>query len=598
MPERPNILLILNDDMGFSDLGCYGGEVQTPSLDRLAHHGLRFTQFYNTARCCPSRASLLTGLHPHQTGIGILVDDDGPAGYPGNLNKQCVTIAEVLSQADYATYMSGKWHVAHDYVNVNDTWPCQRGFQRFYGTVVGAGSYYDPNTLTRDNENIEHEAKEDPDFFYTDAISDNAVTFVDDHAETAGDPSTGSGSVQPFFMYVAYTAPHWPLHALPEDVAKYAGRFDAGWDRLREERLKRMIAMGIIDPSWELSERDERVGAWDDVENAAWQRRRMEVYAAQIDRMDQGIGRIVRALEDNGQLDNTLILFLADNGACEEVLSSEARWLRSGRIMRDVTRDGRTVRLGNNPNVMPGGEDTYQSYGIGWANLSDTPFRKYKHWTHEGGIATPLIAHWPRGIASGGQIRHHPGQLTDIMATVLDITGAEYPDTFDGNRILPCEGTSLVPTFDGRPNRRGLMYWEHEGNAAVRDGDWKLVRDFPGPWELYDLSADRTETRDMAAGHPDKVDALAEAYLQWARRCGVVPREKLIEMWDRRRRGDSTSALVWLLAAVLPGLFGSGAALDAAIAPAQTAAVATALDLARQVLLAVGRRVTGVSARR
>ena len=517
--RAPNIILILADDMGFSDLGCYGGEVRTPNLDSLARKGLRFTQFYNTARCSPSRASLLTGLHPHQTGIGILVGDDGPEGYRGNLNKQCVTIAEVLARAGYATYMSGKWHVAHDFLNVNDTWPCQRGFQRFYGTVVGGGSYFDPNTLTRDNENIEHEARDER-FFYTDAISDNAAAFLDDHA--------AADAERPFFLYVAYTAPHWPLHALPEDIARYKGRFDAGWDQLRIERLRRMVAMGIIDAAWELSERDSRVPAWDDAPDKQWQTRRMEVYAAQIDRMDAGIGRIVRALERNGQLDNTLIMFLSDNGACAELLGSQDQWLRRGHILREVTRDGREVRVGNDPGVMPGGEDTYQSYGIGWANLSDTPFRKYKHWTHEGGIATPLIVHWPRKITSGGQLRYQPGQLPDIMATVLQVTGAEYPETFNGNDILPCEGTSLVPIFENRSNRKGLMYWEHEGNAAVRDGKWKLVRDYPGPWELYDLSADRTEMHDLAAAEAARVEARAEAYRQWADRCGVVPREKII----------------------------------------------------------------------
>ena len=583
MSDRPNVLLILNDDMGFSDIGCYGGEVRTPNLDSLARKGLRFTQFYNTARCSPSRASLLTGLHPHQTGIGILVDDSGPEGYPGNLNKCCVTMAEVLGRHGYATYMSGKWHVAHDFLNVNDTWPCQRGFDRFYGTVVGAGSYYDPNTLTRDNENIEHEAEEDPDFFYTDAISDNAVMFLDDHAEADAD------SEKPFFMYVAYTAPHWPLHALPADIAKYKGRFDAGWDQLRAERLGRMVAMGIIDPSWELSQRDERVQPWHDVENKDWETRRMEVYAAQIDRMDQGIGRIVRALEANGQLDNTLVIFLADNGACEEVLNSDAQWLRKGHIMREVTRDGRPVRVGNGRDVPAGGEDTYQSCGIGWANLSDTPFRKYKHWTHEGGIATPLIVHWPRGISSGGQLRRQPGQLPDVMATVLDITGAEYPEEFNGNTILPCEGTSLLPIFDNRPNGRGLMYWEHEGNAAVREGDWKLVRDFPGPWELYDLRADRTEMHDLSAEHPEKVEALAEAYFQWAERCGVIPREKLIESWKRRDKGGAATALLWLLAGVLPGMFKGSMSLEVALGAEQTTALAGMLGLFGKCIAAAAR---------
>ena len=538
----PNVIVILNDDMGFSDLGCYGGEVRTPNLDGLAAGGLRFTQFYNTPRCSPSRASLLTGLHPHQCGIGILVEDLRPEGYAGNLNKQCVTMAEVLRPAGYATYMSGKWHVAGDYLNVNDTWPCQRGFEKFYGTIIGAGSYWDPNTLTRQNENIEHEARA-KDFFYTDAISDHAAAFVRDHAQTRGN--------DPFFIYVAYTAPHWPLHAHEEDIARYEGRFAEGWDALREQRRQRMVEMGLIQPQWELTDRDPRAGAWEDAEHPDWEQRRMEVYAAQIDRMDQGIGRIVAALEETGQIDNTLILFVADNGACEECLGPNCgKGMAGAHIGRLETRDGRPVQYGNDPAITPGPEDTYASYGIGWANLSDTPFRKYKHWTHEGGIATPFIAHWPAGFAARGQLRHRGGQLTDIMATVLEVTGAEYPApsygpptangpydgaTLGGNDILPCEGTSLVPLFGGDPNDRGPMFWEHEGNGAMRDGKWKLVRDYPGDWELYDLEADRTEMHNLAAEHPGRLADMSAAWQAWADRCGVVPREKILEIFKRLR---------------------------------------------------------------
>ncbi len=517
---RPNILLILNDDMGYSDLSCYGGEMDTPNLDRLAENGIRFSQFYNTARCSPSRASLLTGLHPHQTGIGVLTEDDSPDGYPGNLNDRCVTIAEVLKQQGYRTYMSGKWHVAHDFVNVTPTWPRQRGFDRFFGTIAGAGSYYQPNTLTRDNENIEAEAEQDSDFYYTDAISDNAVQFIREHVQHCPD--------LPFFQYVTYTAPHWPLHAREKDVQKYNGRFDRGWDRLRAERMERMIDNGLIDSSWRLSDRDATQPEWETADNKEWRTRCMEVYAAQIDVMDQGIGRILKTLSDVGQLDNTVIFFLSDNGGCAEVLapSSGPNLAENLLIARGQTRTGKEVRFGRQPGVLPGGEDTYQSYGVAWANLSNTPFRLYKHWVHEGGISTPLIVHWPGGIEERGSIRHSPGQLPDIMATVLELAGAEYPKRYNGNDILPIEGTSLVPLFSQDMRDRGPLFWEHEGNAAVRMGAWKLVRKYPGAWELYDMQADRTELHDLSSQYPDQVREMSAAYDAWAGRCGVIPREQ------------------------------------------------------------------------
>lgn len=518
----PNILLILNDDMGYSDLGCYGGEVDTPNLDRLAANGIRFSQFYNTARCSPSRASLLTGLHPHQTGIGVLTEDDSPDGYPGNLNDRSVTMAEALKLHGYRTYMSGKWHVAHDMVNVNASWPRQRGFDRFFGTLAGAGSYYYPSTLTRDNENVESEAERDSDFYYTDAISDNAARFIREHAAHFPDA--------PFFQYVAYTAPHWPLHAPERDVQKYAGRFDAGWDQLRSERMARMIASGLIDPSWRLSDRDPTQPEWEAADDKAWRTRCMEVYAAQIDAMDQGIGRILAALSEVGQLDNTVIFFLADNGGCAEVLpSSGPRTTGRAPIARRETRAGRPVRFGRQPGVLPGGEDTYQSYGVAWANLSNTPFRLYKHWVHEGGISTPLIVHWPDGIKERGAIRHSPGQLPDMMATVLELAGAEYPRRYNGKDILPLEGSSLVPIFSQDERHRGPLFWEHEGNAAVRMGPWKLVRKYPGPWELYNMETDRTEMNDHAAQYPERVREMGAAYEAWAKRCGVIPREQELQ---------------------------------------------------------------------
>ena len=523
--KRPDIVLILNDDMGYSDIGCYGGEIDTPNLDRLAANGLRFSQFYNTARCSPSRASLLTGLHPHQTGIGVLTYDFGPEGYSGDLGQGCMTIPEALKTSDYKTYMSGKWHVAGNLVEPTESWPLQRGFDEFFGTIIGAGSFYDPNTLTRGNTNIEHEAKADDAFFYTDAISDQAVRYILDHQQH--DPA------KPFFQYVAYTAPHWPLHAHDSDIARYKGRFDKGWDALREERLEKLVASGLLDKAWKLSERDATQPPWTQAEHRQWLLRCMEVYAAQVDRMDQGIGRIVEALEKTGRLDNTLLIFLSDNGACAEDIPESVtvdELVNKLMIAKAHTRKGEPVRFGNNPERMPGPEDTYQSYGTAWANLSNTPFRLYKHWIHEGGIATPLILHWPAGIQDKGSIRHTPGYLPDIMATILDITGTRYPEERNGSPVAPLEGNSLMPVFDQDQAERPPMFWEHEGNAAVRIGRWKLVKKYPDPWELYDMESDRTELTNLAGQQTDRVRDMASQYDAWALRCGVIPREKILEL--------------------------------------------------------------------
>ena len=524
MQAKPNVVLILNDDMGFSDLGCYGGEIETPNLDRLARAGLRFTQFYNSPRCSPSRASLLTGLYPHQTGIGILTYPTGPEGYAGDLNRNCVTVAEALRQSGYRTYMSGKWHVSNNLVEATDSWPMQRGFDRFFGTIIGAGSFYNPNTLTRGNDNVEHEAEQDPSFFYTDAISDQAAAYIREHRKHHTD--------RPFFQYVAYTAPHWPLHAHEEDIARYKGRFDAGWDTLREQRMGRMIDAGIIEKDWKLTDRDASQPRWEQADDKPHLLRCMEVYAAQVDRMDQGIGRIIEALEDSGQLDNTLIMFLSDNGACAEDIPEDVTLealVNELMIARSHTREGEAVILGNVADLMPGPENTYQSYGTAWANLSNTPFRLYKHWTHEGGVSTPFICHWPQGIREGGGLRHTPGHLPDIMATVLDVTGSAYPASYQGHGVSPLEGHSLAPVFatDSLPQRP--LFWEHEGNAAIRIGKWKLVREYSGPWELYDMETDRTEVNDLASLHPEIVEDCARQYQAWAERCGVIPREKILE---------------------------------------------------------------------
>ena len=540
MPERakispPNILLVMNDDMGFSDIGCYGGEIHTPNLDRLAADGIRFTQFYNTARCCPTRASILTGLHPHQAGVGWMTTDLDEDGYRGSLNDKCVTIAEALGAAGYATYMSGKWHVSRDVApdGPKHAWPCQRGFDHYFGILGGAANYWQPRTLTRNNDPVDVEGLPE-DFFLTDAISDQAADYIREHAENRTDA--------PFFLYTAYTSPHWPLHAHPEDIERYRGRFAAGWDQLRQERLQRMRAMGIVDASWPITDRDPTQPPWQEAPHKEWEQRRMEVYAAQIDRMDQGIGRIVAALDETKQIDHTLILFLADNGACAEEFAREVSPLPSTYGSGTTrTRDGRTVMRGNDPTVMPGPEDTYQSYGVPWANLSNTPFREYKHWVHEGGIATPLIAHWPSVINDAGALRHEPGQLTDIMATCLDVAGADYPTRYQGNDIIPLEGTSLAPIFDDQPNHKEALIWEHEGNKAVRRGRWKLVCKYPGDWELYDIVANRTETDDLAEQHPEVVAELGAIHDAWAERCGVKSWEHMLENL-KAARGTGASA--------------------------------------------------------
>lgn len=527
---QPDIVLILADDMGFSDLGCYGGEIDTPNLDRLGRRGTRLTQFYNSPRCSPSRASLLTGLHPHQVGVGILNFDDSPDGYPGNLAEGCVTAAEALKGAGYSTYLSGKWHLASDMENPNPAWPTRRGFDRFFGTLEGAGSFFQPRTLTEQETNVEKLGL-GKEFFYTDAISDRAVDFVLEHDAERGE--------DPFFLYLAYTAPHWPLHAHEEDIDRYRGRFDEGWDRLRSARLARLVEEGLIEPDTRLSERDPRVPAWESVADPAWEASRMETYAAQVDRMDQGIGRLLDALERTGRLDNTLIIFLSDNGGCAEEMPPDKveEFVTAFVPMKLTTRDGEQVVPGNHPGMRPGPETTYQSYGRSWANLSNTPFREYKHWVHEGGIATPFIVHWPAGLADEGAVRRETAQLTDVLPTLLEVAGAEYPTTRAGHRVPPAEGTSMLGLLRGEHPEPRTLFWEHEGNAGVRRGRWKLVRKHRQDWELYDLDSDRSELDDLARQHPELTQELAEAYDEWAERAGVIPRDRVLALYAARGHG-------------------------------------------------------------
>lgn len=494
-PTKPNIVVILVDDMGFSDLGCYGSEISTPNLDALAADGLRFTQFYNTGRCCPSRAALLTGLYSHQAGIGGMTNDAGLDGYRGDLNKQCMTMPEVLRPAGYATYMVGKWHVTK-YVDPNTptdqkfNWPIQRGFDHYFGIVAGMANYFHPKTLTLDNTPLPVPGDN---FYTTDAFVDHAIQFI-------GERPKG----KPFFLYTAFNAPHYPLQAPQEDVAKYRGKYKAGWDKLREQRRAKQIELGIVASQWPLSPRGNGIKAWDSLTPEEQDRfdQIMSVYAACVEHMDRAVGRLVADLRTRGLLENTLILFMSDNGGNAE---QGPNGLLKGR-------------------GAPGAGDSNIFCGESWANLENTPFRRYKHFNHEGGISTPLIAHWPSGIPAKGELRFQPAHLIDIMATCVAVSGAQYPAQFNGQPILSMEGKSLLPAFANQPISRDAIFWEHEGNAAVRVGDWKLVRFHrAGAWELYNMKADRTELNDLAAQEPARVKELSEKWEAWAIRARVKP---------------------------------------------------------------------------
>ena len=539
--SRPNVIIVMADDMGWSDIGCYGSEIETPNLDRLAKNGLRFTQFYNTGRCCPTRASLLTGTYPHQAGIGHMMSDTGLPGYKGDLGSNVQTIAEVLSPAKYSTYLSGKWHVTPKIHpgSSQHNWPRQRGFDRFYGTIHGAGSFFDPNSLTRDNTLISPHADKEykpKKFYYTDAINDHATRFINEH-----------NSNNPFFLYVAHTAPHWPMHALPEDIKKYKGKYDEGWEKIRKTRYQKQLKLGLIEPKWKLSPRD--ADAWQDAKNKEWEIRLMEVYAAMVDRMDQGLGRIINALEKRKMFENTLIIFIADNGGCAEGMGRKEgiqykdsdpeilKPMKDSDLQMDMipkrTRDGVVMKQGTE--VMSGGADTYHGYGKAWANVSNTPFREYKHWVHEGGISAPLVAHWPKGIASElrGKFEHQPAHLIDLMATCVELADANYPDEVKGKKIVQLQGVSLGPAFSGKKlKRKNPIFWEHEGNRAIRIENWKLVaKGSKGEWELYDLKADRSELNNPSETHPERASQMAEKWEAWAIEANAKPWP-----WNRNKK--------------------------------------------------------------
>ncbi|MFT4688975.1 MAG: arylsulfatase [Limisphaerales bacterium] len=501
---RPNILYILCDDLGYSDLGCFGGEIKTPTIDSLAAGGVRLTQLYNTGRCCPSRAALLTGQYPHRVGLGHMTTNDlGQPGYRGVVSEDARTIAQVLTPAGYRCFMSGKWHLG-----TPD--PTKHGFEEMYGTLVSAKRFFDPDHLARFPEGRQARQYPKGRFYATDAVTDHALDFLTLARETRD---------KPWFLYLAYNAPHFPLHAPPEEIAKYADRYHGGWDQLRAERLGRMKSLGIVPEHTKLSKRshwrnygETKIGV-----NPAWNTlakdrrldlaRRMAIYAAMIDRLDQQLGRVIADLKRNGEFENTLIVFTSDNGACFEwdpfgfdIVSSNQNILHQGKMIAEMGKAG-----------------TFHSVGSAWANAGNTPWRLYKHFNHEGGIASPGIVHWPAGLKSRpGSIIHDPAHIIDLLPTAAAVAKTKYT----GNLDLP--GTDLIAQLNTGFKPRTLFF-EHQGNRAVRQGKWKLVALDDEPWELYDFTIDRIEMNDLATRFPKKVKQLSAAWDKWGAANQVTP---------------------------------------------------------------------------
>jgi len=527
--RRPNIILILADDMGFADLGIMGSEIRTPNIDAMARRGLLLSSMYNCARCCPTRASLLTGLYPHKAGIGHMGADLGTPAYQGFLRNDAATIAELLRAAGYRTLMSGKWHVGGEFwARLVDTWrvgdvehptPRQRGFDRFYGIMDGVTHFFSPHFIMEDDRRVEVS----PDnFYFTDAITDKAIAMIEESSQED----------KPFFLYLAHAAPHWPLHAHEEDIARYDGVYAKGWDAIRTARHEEMLARGVLQHRWPISPRDEQAPPWKEVRAAGWEASRMAVYAAMIDRMDQSIGRVLQTLKRLGQLDDTLILFLSDNGGCAEFMAEDG-WAK---FMPDIHNDGRKIIMGNHLNLRPGGPLTYMSYDLPWANVSNAPFRLFKHWVHEGGISTPMIVQWPAKFKQPSVV-HTPCHVIDVLPTILDAAGVTYPTEFGGQVIQPLDGENLMPLLEGQNWTRGQpLFWEHEGNSAIRADHFKLVRKHNRPWELYDMETDRTELHDLSHGNASITKKLTKQYDYWSQSVGVmdwnIALPKLLSIWQ------------------------------------------------------------------
>jgi arylsulfatase len=539
--EKPNILIILADDLGYSDLGCYGSEIETPNLDGLAANGVRFTAFYNSARCCPSRASLLTGLFPHQTGIGSFVGSNtGVPGYSGKLNSNTVTLAEVLKENGYRTFGSGKWHVNHP-------GPTERGFEEYYGFLDDYGvDGWEPKFMQRFPEGRPEREYKEGEYFATNAITDYALDFLDLSESTPN---------KPWFMYLSYQAVHFPLQAPKKDIDKYKDTYKVGWDVIREQRLTRMKKIGVVDEKIQLSERSDipmpqiaerNQVPGDGIHNPPWDildedrkadlARRMAVYAGMLDNMDQNIGRVIQHLKDKKELENTLILFMSDNGSCAE-------WDPFGfeypnyddRVAGGTPGHPNVLHTGDSLEKLGGPDGPLFSFGSGWANVGNTPFSLYKQYVHEGGISSPLIIHWPVKIKEALIFTDNYAHFVDIMATCVDVAGGIYPTEYNGNDITPMEGVSLFKTLAGETDTMRLLAFEHQGTPAIRIGEWKLVSrkrnsmnstEFTDDteFELYNMADDRSETTNMAAIHPEKVAELKQLMLEEFYRTGVFPK--------------------------------------------------------------------------
>ncbi len=489
----PNVLFILADDLGFSDLGSYGGEIETPNLDALAENGLRYTQFYNTGRCWPSRASLLTGYYPHEVNRDKLPNNKG--GGRGVRQEWAKLLPEYLEPIGYRNYHSGKWHIDGDVLD--------GGFHKSYH-MRNQGDFFTNKGNLYDDVPAEIPSDESG-FYATTAAADHAIECLQEHAAKHSD--------KPFFHYLAFIAPHFPLHALPEDIEKYRDRYLEGWDRLREERFAKQKRMDIINttlsdiepdvgPPYHFPKDLHRLGPeevyrpfpWNTLseEQKRFQAAKMAIHAAMVDRMDVEIGRVIAQLQAMDAFDNTLICFASDNGASTEIM------VRSN---------------GHDPSVPLGSAASYLCLGPGFSSASNTPFRRHKTWMHEGGIATPFIVHWPEGIDAKGELRSSPAHFIDFVPTLLEITGARKPDTVQGQPIPSAPGRSLVPSFAAdQPIDRDFLWWMHDGHRAVRVDDWKLVAFEDGPWELYHLESDRAESMDLAQSQPEKAQELKQIW--------------------------------------------------------------------------------------
>jgi arylsulfatase len=529
---RPNIILIMADDLGYSDLGCFGGEISTPNLDYLAARGLRFTSFYNTSRCCPTRAALLTGMYNHNAGIGEMTTDRQMPGYRGALGRDVVTIAEVLKDAGYRTAMSGKWHVSNtieeptpqaqlDWLNHKtdrplfspvDQYPVNRGFEKYFGTIWGVIDFFDPFSLVSGTAPIKQVPQ---DYYHTDAINDSAAQYVREFSK----------GEQPFFIYIAHNAPHWPLQAKPGDIEKYKDTYKAGWDAIRKARYEKLVKSGLVHAAKApLSPRMKNELAWENNPDKAWDAHAMAVHAAMVDCMDQGIGRIISALKETGELNNTLIIFLSDNGASPEDCSRYGK----GFDRPGETRDGKEIVYPRDKKTMPGPQTTFASIGERWANVANTPYQYAKMESYEGGVRTPMIAFWPEGIRSKGKISAQTGHVMDFMATFTELSGAAYPSSYKGNTILPMQGRSLAAALKGKKGKgHDYLFNEHMNGRYARSPEWKLVsltRD--STWRLYRIHEDETELNDLAAKYPEVVEDLRSRWYQWARENRVLPKQR------------------------------------------------------------------------